>query len=561
MRRITALLFLTCLVLLLAASALAAPQAQQQAQQQALQQERRVALVIGNGAYKTGPLKNPANDARDMAGALKSVGFEVILRENANLRAMNDAIDQFWQSLKKGGVGLFFFAGHGLQVAGDNYLVPVDARVALEKDVPYECVNAGKVLGRMEDAGNGLNIVILDACRNNPFARSFRSDSRGLAKMDAPSGSLVAFATAPGDVAADGEGKNGLYTAHLLHHLRTPGLTIEKVLKQTRIGVAADSARMGKRQTPWESSSLMGDFYFAGSGAAPVPAPVQASAPVPATLPAANAISSEIQKVFNTAPAGQAPARPSPTLAALPPADSGGRLEARKNAVTQARIQAQAAAQTPAQPQAWLGLNLAEVDASTARALGLDKTAGAFVREAVPGSPAEAAGLKAGDVVLAVEGQALDGPKTLVRQVASASPGTMLRLGFWRQRQMREVAAILSQPPSQNAAAASPAQIQGPGQGQELAGLKVRLIYTDDMKDTADKVEHTLRDQGVTVHMVFFKKNDSYHGHIRKLYSANGHEAQAGRIAELIRPYESVNIIHGNTAMGDGQQFNLWIAR
>ena len=557
MRRITALLSLTCLMLLLAASALAAPQAQQQ--------ERRVALIIGNGAYKAGPLKNPANDARDMAAALKSVGFEVILRENAGLRAMNEAIDQFWQNLKRGGVGLFFFAGHGLQVGGENFLVPVDAKIALEKDVQYECVNAGKVLGRMEDAGNGLNIVILDACRNNPFARSFRSDSRGLAKMDAPSGSLVAFATAPGDVAADGEGKNGLYTAHLLRHLRTPGLTIEKVLKQTRIGVAADSARMGKRQTPWESSSLMGDFYFAGGGAAPVsaplPAPVQASAPVPASLPAANAISSEIQKVFNTAPAGQAPARPSPTLAALPPADSGGRLEARKNAVTQARIQAQAAAQTPAQPQAWLGLNLAEVDASTAKALGLDKTAGAFVREVVPGSPAEAAGLKAGDVVLAVEGQALDGPKTLVRQVASASPGSMLRLGFWRQRQMREVAAILGQPPSQSAAAASPAQIQGPGQGQELAGLKVRLIYTDDMKDTADKVEHTLRDQGVTVQMVFFKKNDSYHGHIRKLYAASGYEAQAGRIAELIRPYESVNIIHGNTSMGDGQQFNLWIAR
>ena len=192
MRRITALLSLTCLMLLLAASALAAPQAQQQ--------ERRVALIIGNGAYKAGPLKNPANDARDMAAALKSVGFEVILRENAGLRAMNEAIDQFWQNLKRGGVGLFFFAGHGLQVGGENFLVPVDAKIALEKDVQYECVNAGKVLGRMEDAGNGLNIVILDACRNNPFARSFRSDSRGLAKMDAPSGSLVAFATAPGDV-------------------------------------------------------------------------------------------------------------------------------------------------------------------------------------------------------------------------------------------------------------------------------------------------------------------------------------------------------------------------
>jgi formylglycine-generating enzyme required for sulfatase activity len=255
MRRSLILLVIACLILSVSSPAFAAPQ-----------QERRVALVIGNGAYKAGPLKNPANDARDMAATLKSLGFEVILRENAGLRQMNEAIDQFWGSLKKGGVGLFFFAGHGLQVGGENFLVPVDARIALEKDVQYECVNAGKVLGRMEDAGNGLNIVILDACRNNPFARSFRTDSRGLAKMDAPTGSLLAFATAPGDVAADGEGKNGLYTSHLLRHLRTPGLKVEDVLKQVRIGVAGDSAKLGKKQTPWESSSLMGDFYFAQGG-------------------------------------------------------------------------------------------------------------------------------------------------------------------------------------------------------------------------------------------------------------------------------------------------------
>ena len=281
-----------CLALLLAAPALAAPP-----------QERRVALVIGNGAYKTGPLKNPANDARDMAAALRSLGFEVIERENAGLRQMNEAIDQFWVSLKKGGVGLFFFAGHGLQVSGENYLVPVDARVAMEQDVQYECVNAGKVLGRMENAGNGLNIVILDACRNNPFARSFRGDSRGLAKMDAPTGSLVAFATAPGDVAADGAGKNGLYTSHLLRVLGTPGLKIEDVLKQVRIGVARDSAKMGKRQTPWESSSLMGDFYFTGGGpgtqapsAAAIPSvmpqapPQLAMAPAPKEPPAPTAV-------------------------------------------------------------------------------------------------------------------------------------------------------------------------------------------------------------------------------------------------------------------------------
>jgi uncharacterized caspase-like protein len=208
-----------CLVLLLAVPALAAPAPSAQA-------ERRVALVIGNAAYPTAPLRNPLNDARDMAAALKSLGFDVILRENANLAQMEGAVSEFWGKLKKGGAGLFYFAGHGLQVQGRNYLVPVDARLSAEQDVKYRCMDAGLVLGRMENAGNPLNIVILDACRNNPYSRSFRSAQEGLAKMDAPKGSLVAYATAPDSVAADGSGKNGIYTGQLLKHLRTPGLGI-----------------------------------------------------------------------------------------------------------------------------------------------------------------------------------------------------------------------------------------------------------------------------------------------------------------------------------------------
>jgi hypothetical protein len=220
---------------------------------------RRVALVIGNAAYQNAPLKNPVNDARDMASTLRSLGFEVILRENASLRQMEDAVDELWRRLKPGGAGLFFFAGHGLQVAGRNYLVPVDARLQAEQDVKYRCMDAGLVLGRMENAGNGLNIVILDACRNNPYARSFRSATEGLAKMDAPKGSLVAYATAPDSVAADGTGKNGIYTGQLLKNLRMPGLGIEELLKQVRIGVLRET---GEKQVPWESSSLTGHFVF-----------------------------------------------------------------------------------------------------------------------------------------------------------------------------------------------------------------------------------------------------------------------------------------------------------
>jgi uncharacterized caspase-like protein len=230
--------------------------------------EQRVALVIGNGAYKDSPLKNPVNDATDISAVLKELDFKVITRTDATLRQMKAAVDAFWVELKQGGVGLFFFAGHGLQVQGRNYLVPVDAGVAVEQDVEFECLDAGRVLGRMEAAGNDLNLVFLDACRNNPFARSFRSGRRGLARMDAPTGSLVAFATAPGSVAADGKGRNGIFTGALLKHIRTPGLQINELLMSVRRDVVE---RSSKKQVPWESSSLLGKFYFASSGAITIP--------------------------------------------------------------------------------------------------------------------------------------------------------------------------------------------------------------------------------------------------------------------------------------------------
>ena len=224
--------------------------------------DQRVALVIGNSAYKSNPLKNPANDASDMAVTLKQLGFEVILKIDADRRTMEEAILSLGRNLRKGGVGLFYFAGHGLQVKGVNYLLPVTANIHTEADVRYESVDAGRVLSQMEEAGNGLNIIVLDACRNNPFARSFRSADNGLARMDAPAGSILAFATAPGAIAADGVGRNGLYTACLLKHMRTPAIKIEEVFKRVRVDVSRESAALGQTQIPWESSSLMGDFYF-----------------------------------------------------------------------------------------------------------------------------------------------------------------------------------------------------------------------------------------------------------------------------------------------------------
>ena len=171
--------------------------------------EKRVALVIGNGAYATSPLKNPVNDARSMTATLRRCGFTVIALENANLQKMREALRDFGGRIAQGGVGLFYYAGHGLQVKGRNYLVPVNADIQEEDEVAGAALDVDSVLAKLETARNRLNILILDACRNDPFARSFRSASQGLAPLDAPMGTFIAFATAPGRTAADGGGATG----------------------------------------------------------------------------------------------------------------------------------------------------------------------------------------------------------------------------------------------------------------------------------------------------------------------------------------------------------------
>lgn len=222
--------------------------------------EQRLALVIGNAQYKTiSPLRNPINDARAMAQALKDSGFRVSLLENASRRDMLRAINEFGRNLVRGGVGLFYYAGHGVQSNGNNYLIPLGASIERQIDLEYEAVNVGRILAEMGEAKNRLNLVILDACRNNPYASEFRSANAGLAQISAPTGSLLAYATAPGKAAADGDGANGLYTGKLIRHIRTPGLKLEEVFKQVRRDVLEES---GGLQIPWESTSVTGDFYF-----------------------------------------------------------------------------------------------------------------------------------------------------------------------------------------------------------------------------------------------------------------------------------------------------------
>ena len=250
--------------------------------------EHRVALVIGNSDYKTAPLKNPVNDARAMASALRNLGFEVLTGENVSRKAMLQRLREFRDKLGPDSVGLFYYAGHGIQVKGQNYLIPTDAAVRSEAEIDEESVNLAHLLDRLDEAKNSINIVILDACRDNPFARSFRSASRGLAQVDAPTGTLIAYATAPGRTAADGDGANGLYTEEMLRVLRTPGLKVEDVLKRVRAGVVQ---RTNGVQTPWDASSLIGDFYFippvpVAAPQAPAP-PAQVAAPQAPAAPMA----------------------------------------------------------------------------------------------------------------------------------------------------------------------------------------------------------------------------------------------------------------------------------
>jgi hypothetical protein len=223
----------------------------------------RIALVIGNADYQIYPLKNPTNDARDIAKVLRKLGFTVILETDANQAIMERAIRLFGKKLYRGAVGLFYYSGHGIQYNGANYLIPIRAMASVSTPyhLRYKAVNAGYVLEVMKAAGNGLNIVILDACRDNPFKSLSKSVvvNRGLARMPSAEGTLIAYATSPGKTAADGWGDNSPYTKHLLQFIQQPNLSIEIILKKVRAAVKQET---NGQQTPWYEASIDGDFYF-----------------------------------------------------------------------------------------------------------------------------------------------------------------------------------------------------------------------------------------------------------------------------------------------------------
>ena len=218
------------------------------------------ALVIGNAAYAdVGALLNSSNDARAIAEQLSAAGFAVDLRLDATRAQMLEGIDAHGKRLAGGkGIGLFYFAGHGLQLAWRNYMLPVNAAVQAVEDIPAQGVDLGAVLDRIKRAANAMNLVIVDACRDNPFGGGL-AVQKGLSQMDAPPATLLAYSTSPGNTASDGLGKNGLYTTHLLREMQVRDAKIEDVFKRVRLGVRRQSNGL---QIPWESTSLEEDFYF-----------------------------------------------------------------------------------------------------------------------------------------------------------------------------------------------------------------------------------------------------------------------------------------------------------
>jgi uncharacterized caspase-like protein len=247
--------------------------------------DKRVALVIGNSAYKyITSLDNPANDAKLIAGTLRSLGFSLVgggAQLDLDKAGIDSAVQNFGNQLQGADVGLFYYAGHGVQVRGANYLVPVSANPTKEADADFQMLDSNLVLRQMENAGTKLNLVILDACRNNPFGdRGLRAIDSGLAQMRAPEGTLISFATQPGNVAQDGADGDSPYTKALAQAMRKPGLDVFRTFNEVGLAVARAT---GGAQQPWVSlSPIAGDFYFTG-------APASVTDAQPATDPAERA--------------------------------------------------------------------------------------------------------------------------------------------------------------------------------------------------------------------------------------------------------------------------------
>lgn len=410
--------------------------------------EQRIALVIGNGAYANAPLKNPVNDAKDMAKKLRGLGFIVIERNNLKKDQIGGTLREFRSKLAPGAVALVFYAGHGLQIKGINYLPAVDADINSEEDVPNQSIAVNQIMDVLDESKTRLNLVFLDACRNNPYARSFRSSERGLARVTAPSGTLISYATKPGSVAADGDGRNGLYTSKLLAQMDST-LQIEQALK--RVVTAVKAASQG-RQEPWMEGSIEGDFCFAGCHTG---IPDQGATAQPAVIdPAALELDAwNTAREMDTEDAYQA------YLADHADGRHAKFAQAAINKLRAVQQPGQIAMHTPSAMQSdaeaemkpgkgtrgRLGVRIQELTRELAGSFGLSGPNGALISDVEKGGAAEKAGIEAGDVILKFDGQTVSNAVDLPRMVAATLPGSKVVIELWRKGEVMQVFVVIAE--------------------------------------------------------------------------------------------------------------------
>jgi uncharacterized caspase-like protein len=399
--------------------------------------ERRVALVIGNSAYVHVPrLANPANDARLMAETLKGLGFALVsggAQIDLDKAALDRAVQAFGNALTGADVGLFYYAGHGVQIRGANYLVPVAADPVKEADVDFQMLDTNLVLRQMESAGTKLNIVILDACRNNPFGgRSLRSAGSGLATMQAPEGTLISFATQPGSVALDGSGGHSPFTQALAEAIRKPGLDVFRTFNQVGLAVAGIT---GGQQKPWVSlSPIKGEFYFSG-------APGRSSAATAADEIAWSFVETNdvkgLQHFINQFPASRHASEAQAKLK---------QLQQKKDQIAALPATTRV---TPGGKPAWLGVRIQQVTGEVAEALNVVPPRGALVAGIDEKGPAKGA-IEVGDVIVAIDGKDVKEMRDLPRIVAGAPIGRDVAITIIRRGKAMVEHVTLGRLPDQN---------------------------------------------------------------------------------------------------------------
>src|SRR5262249_33545211 len=348
--------------------------------------EKRVAFVVGNANYNNvSALANPTNDARDMAEALTGLGFTVILGLDLDKRGFDLKTRDFVRALEGADVGVFFYAGHGLQVGGVNYLVATDAKLEAERDLDFETIKLDFVLQQMEREAK-TNIVFLDACRNNPLTRNLArtmgtrgvSENGGLAPVASGLGTFIAYATQPGNVASDGSGRNSPFTTALKKHVTETGLAISDLMIEVRRDVVA--ATRGA-QVPWDHSALQGRFFF---------------------------------RPGETASQALASNTPAPGRTLTLPARIGRRQGDSEGGA------------------GFLGVQVASIQEAWSATLGLSGRKGAWVTGLAKGGPSEFGRLLPGDVILSVQGRSVDDARSFTQAVASQPPDQVVNLEIWR---------------------------------------------------------------------------------------------------------------------------------